>query len=247
MEIYSRYGLEFSLRRYKSAGNEQLLKDFFNTGLKWKREGYSIYYYGISGEARAFVWNELSDKILETTKEAVSFTHFVGPVLSYHPKKGHIFVKLLMDPSCKHKTNLYLRNVRAYHHDLLLIATKDGKEQFEKGTLIFEKYHDIFSLGQDRYKAVINTEIQDSSNPYPYNVKKSLMKIILNNFENMPKTAKKINSPSNLDRIADKDIQEIARRAKDDYDGVDFDSITTEEFRILMKQYDIRSLPVVDT
>jgi hypothetical protein len=155
MSKISYFGFEIPVEKFKREELKNLLKEFLITGITWAEQGYKVYFYGISGEARAGLWNAVKEEVLNLAKVAEKFLFIAGPVFSVEIIKGkrvHPFIEMLRNKKKYKNVKILESSARAYYHYMLMLASRDIPNNPEKGLLIMEKPHPVLDLEHPREK-----------------------------------------------------------------------------------------------
>jgi hypothetical protein len=227
------YGITIAVEKVKKKKQIELLKEFFNRGREWFKEGYKIYFYGIDGEARASIWNAIKTEVLDFVQIAEKFTFIAGPVFSIEKRDGkkiHPFIELLENRN----KNVEIRECDARPYGcyyMLLLASKNGPNKFEKGLLIVEKPYKIIDLNKP--KEVLLLELKD----YDFTTKgeiRGLFAHILQEFMDEIILTREIKSPAEMLTFTDSEIKQLVKEFEEK--EIDFDTVTAKELRRITKE-----------
>ena len=251
-EKYYHSGVELPLEDLKFEENVALYKEFFQKGISYLKKGYKAKYSGVSGEARSHIWNELEDEINEFIAEGGHFRHFFGPILSYDPKRGHIFLKLLYNSNeyFKDRVEIYLSNSRLREHDLVLSC--DGEFGIE-GIFLYEKYHPIIREGKEdplfdaRFKSTIEISGNKCLKPDGLNVElaRHIFNVSIKKMNSYTYIFNKIKDEHDFKRLKDSDIVTLANTYKEKEIG-DFDFLDKNSIDKLIHSLDLKEPELVE-
>jgi hypothetical protein len=143
-------------RGMKEIWDEVFVK-LMETGIK---KGEEAYFYAISGEANASLWNPILTEMEEKVFEYLtSYNHIVGPVVAKE-RDGKC---MLLEIKKKYptKVNLFLSSFRQLWHWCMYIIREN--KRIKKGALIFELPHTPLEEDENRKRGIITLKENDTT------------------------------------------------------------------------------------
>jgi hypothetical protein len=226
------YGITIAVEKIKKKKQIELLKEFFNRGREWFKEGYKIYFYGIDGEARVSIWNAIKTEVLDFVQIAEEFTFIAGPIFSIEKrdeKKIHPFIELLE----KRNKNVEIRECDARPYGcyyMLLLGSKNGPWEFEKGLLIVEKSYKIMDLNKPKEMALLEYDSANKEEEI-----RILFAHILQELQDEIILTREIKTPGEMIAFTDREIEQLVKEIEEEK-GINFNTVTAKELREFLKK-----------